>query len=242
MGKKTKEEIKAGLREKYGVDKVYEWAGYADEPREKPLVDAVEHVAKELNFAPSYLYTIAIGEGLGVTYADILANYKDDVLKTDVSIDGYQSLGVDDFSSDFPRVKKYLPEDYNEGDEYTSKQIVRNEWGGETVVNSATFDGLKNALYGFGAILLHRRDRFLEHKREFKYGIPTEDQSAFWTYVYFQGEGTGRKYLENNGDMDYTSAPPSNVARIGGPDGIRYKALERLATWRYMKTKKIFSE
>lgn len=249
MGKQRKEIIKAALEKEYNVKKVYDWAGYADESREKPLVDIIELVSKELGFMPSYFYTIAIGEGLGHTYMDLDFNYETDYknktgekILTNLPIDGFNTLGVDNFSSDFPEVKKYLPKDYNEGDEFKTVKVARNEWGGKTTVNSAVFNGLKNALYGFGAILCQRRDQFNTDRKKLKYGIPTEDQSAFWTYVYFQGQGTGIKYLTANGSLDFKKNPPTKVARINGGNGVRYKALERLATWRYMITKGIFTK
>ena len=245
MGKKAKKtikEIKDELKLRYKARKVFGWSGYADDPKEKPLADLIERIAKERNFIPSYLYTIAIGEGLGFNYVDILSNYspdpadpKEKLLRTDKPINGFQALGVDDFSDDFPRVKKYLPSDYNEGDEFTKKTIRRKEWG-KTIVNSAEFKDLESALYGFAAILAHRRDLFLKHAKEFKYVSITEDQQAYWTYIYFQGEGRGRQYLKANLSADYGKAAVSSMKEV------KQKSLERLATWRYVQTKKIFSK
>lgn len=241
---KTAAEIREDFRSKYNAKRVYEWSGYANEPKEKPLVTLIEQVAKEQNFIPSYLYTIAIGEGLGWTYVDLDTNFSNIsldptkeqlLLKTDITIDGFNSLGVDDFSDDFPRVKKYLPKDYNRGDEYNTAKIKRNEWG-KKEVNSATFKNLKSALQGYSAILAHRRDLFKKHAKELAYGKFTEDQQAFWTYCYFQGEGRAKSYLINNKSFDYTKNAVSSMKAV------KQKALERLATWRYIQTKNIFSK
>ncbi len=85
-------------------------------------------------------------------------------------------------------------------------------------------------------VLSHRRALVLKHAAELGYSAPTEDQEAFWIYVYYQGEGRGKSYMESNGDLNYDKNPPSKM-RV-----IKRLAIERLATWRYMQTKKLFTK
>jgi len=54
------------LKREFGVNKVYKWFGYVDDPREKNVVQIIEHVARHTSLTPSYLCTIAVGEGLGL--------------------------------------------------------------------------------------------------------------------------------------------------------------------------------
>jgi hypothetical protein len=61
------------------------------------------------------------------------------------------------------------------------------------------------------------------------------DQVACWIYVYFQGEDRAKKYMESNDGYDYSRAAPSNMAQI------RKLALEHVAAWKYIQSKKIFS-
>lgn len=64
---------------------------------------------------------------------------------------------------------------------------------------------------------------------------PDINQEFFWIYVYFQGEGRAKRYLQDNKDFDFSKRASSNMTAI------RKLALERLATWRYIKTVNILS-
>ncbi|MBL3659111.1 hypothetical protein, partial [Fulvivirga sediminis] len=111
-------------------------------------------------------------------------------------------LGTDDFGSEFVRYKKYLPKSYNEGsseaDLLHDAEFIQdtriNELGQQT--QSALFKDLESALWAFGATLAHRKDRFLAKAKALGYGNPTEDQLAYWTYVYYQGEGNAARWLQ----------------------------------------------
>lgn len=221
------------LAKKYKARKVYRWLGYADEEREQPLVNLITQVANSLNIAPSYFYTIAIGEGLGKKYVGIDAYYKHGVLRTDLAICGLNDLGLDDFGDDFPRVKNFLPNDYNEGDEFFKAKGKRPKDFGRKIVNTASFKDLESGLEAFGAILKHRRELFLSHTKQLNLGKPTEDQIAFWNYCYFQGEGRAKMYLKQYG-LDFSKTPPVNMKEV------KELSLERLATWRYVQMNNLF--
>lgn len=224
------------LKKDYGVNKVYRWSGYANDKREKKVVNIVEDAAKFAGLSPSFLYTIAIGEGLGLWVArkyDAVVPYE---VRVQDSIDGFSYLGVDHFDADFNRTKKYLPKNFNIGDEYTATSNI-NEHG--NTVQSGNFKNLKSGIQGLAATIALRKNVFLSHCKSLGYiktdGKPNADQIAFWIYVYFQGEGRAKKYLESNGGYDYSKAAPSNMAQI------RKLALERVAAWKYVQSKKIFT-
>lgn len=226
----------AKLKKDYGVNKVYRWGGYADDKREKKLVKIIEDSAKFTGLSPSFLYTIAVGEGLGLWVNrkyDAVVPYE---VRIQDSINGFDYLGVDHFDADFNRTKKYLPKNYNLGDEYTSSTHI-NEHG--NAVQSGNFKNLKAGIQALAASIALRKNIFLSHCKSLNYiknhGNPNVDQIAFWVYVYFQGEGRAKKYLESNGSYDYSKVAPSNMAQI------RKLALERVAAWKYIQSKKIFS-
>lgn len=247
---KTVAEIREDFRSKYNARKVYEWTGYADEPKEKPLVTLIEKIAKKQNLIPSYFYTMAIGEGLGLAYIDDLSSYKDIslptekpklLLKTDLEINGFNALGVDDFGSEYPRYKKYLPKTYNMSTEKNKfsldsefyQEDRKNELGRTT--KSAVFKDLESALWAFGSTVAHRKGLFIKHGKELGYkSSPTDDQTAYWIYVYFQGEGNAKRWLKSNGGYNITTKKTERGQ-------VNTLATERLATWRYIQSKKLFS-
>ncbi|MDY8138337.1 hypothetical protein [Aquimarina sp. 2201CG5-10] len=235
--KKSKLERKKELGKLYGVY-MNAYGGYADEKKEQPLVEIIEEVATHVNMTPSYLYTIIIGEGLGEVYVKHDFNYKKGKLITDKKINGFQNLGLDFFSSpkELPRFKKYLPKDYNEGDEYTARSEVRDERYGRETVPSADFKDLESAIYGFAAVIKHREELFIKHYKNYGYSKPDEDQMAYWTYYYYQAEGDARRALKNRGEFDIFKNKSTSRSTI------HVKALERVAAWRYVQHYNIFSK
>ncbi len=219
------------IKKKYKVSKVYKWYGYVNDKREKNVVKIIEDVASELSIIPSYLCTIAIGEGLGLWIDDNYDSKKPHNVIINNKINGFDYLGVDHFSSDFNRVKKFLPKDYNIGDEFTEQERT-NEHGQQ--VMSSVFKNLKSGIYAIGSVLAHRKELLINKGIKLNYNNPNEDEIAYWMYVYFQGEGRAGDYLESNDDFDYTKKPPINMRQI------KRLSLERVASWRYMQSKSIF--
>lgn len=128
------------LKRRFGVSKVYHRSGYVNDPRQENIVNIIESAAKLNRLIPSYVCTIAIGEGFGLWIDD---NYGPKAVNIDKSIDGFEYLGLDHFGADFNRTKKYLPEDYNRGDDYEDSNAV-NEHGLE--VQSAGFKNVKSGI------------------------------------------------------------------------------------------------
>jgi hypothetical protein len=221
------------LMKQFNVKKVYRWGGYVDDEREQNVVTIIEKAAKLNSLIPSFLCTIAIGEGFGLWIDD---NYGADSVNVDYPVDGFGSLGLDHFGSDFNRTKKYLPDDYNKGDEFTQESAI-NEHG--DTVQSAVFKNVKAGIQALSITLALRKQIFLSHSKLFGYikslGNPNNEQLAFWLYVYFQGEGRAKKCLELNKNYDYSQKAPSFMFQI------QQLSLERLAAWKYLQSKRIFS-
>ena len=121
------------LKKKYDVDYVYRYAGYADDSRERNIVVAIENASKRNHLIPSFVFTIAIGEGFGL-WIDI--NYGPHNVNIGNPVDGFDSLGLDHFDSDFFRVKRFLPNDFNRGDEFTGQTNTNEQFN---TVQSAGF-------------------------------------------------------------------------------------------------------
>lgn len=221
------------LKQQFGVKKIYRWNGYVDDKREKNVVSIIEKAAKRNKLIPSYLCTLAIGEGFGLWIDD---NYGPKSVNVNNPVDGFENLGLDHFSADFNRTKKHLPNDYNKGDEFTTSTAINEH---NKTVQSAKFKNVEAGIQAFSATLALRKDIFFNHSRQLGYiksvGNPSSEQEAFWIYVYFQGEGRAKKYLQSNKNYDYSNKAPSSMLQI------QRLALERVAAWKYMQSKSIFT-
>ena len=225
----------------YGIQ-VLEWSGYIDDYREKNVLKVIENVCiLRTELIPSLLCTIALGEGLNLW---IVRNYSSvEPYNVDITkeIDGYVYLGVDYFIMEYDRYKIYLPHDYRKDIDYTIVEVP-NEHG--VLLKTPIFKNLRLGIYALAAMLTQRLNKFLNDAKEFKYGSPNEDQLFFWLYVYFQGEGRAKAYLQKNGDLNFMknikNVKVGNI--IYDMREVRKLSLQRLATWRYLRTKDLLSK
>lgn len=250
---KTFREVKAELQTKYEAWKVIAVAGYVNDKREELAKDLIEKIALEMDFIPSYFGTIILTEGLGWAYLGLESNFDTTTpFHVDINrqVSGFEAAGTDDFGSEFSRYRRYLPDDYNEGatpadllaDAEFVKDVKINERNEQTV--SAIFSNMESMIWAFGATLSHRRDMFLRHATELGYSTPTEDELAYWTYIYYQGEGQARRWLQSAGSLDIYARngcyPNCNVT--ADTRDANDVALSNLASWRYLQWANIFSE
>jgi len=252
--KKSKLERKAEIRKQYQAWKVIAVAGYVNEDKEKLAKEIIEKVSLENGFIPSYFATIVLTEGLGITYLDLTSNYSKTSpfhIRNDIIVEGYQLGGVDDFGFHFEdRYKKYLPKDFNEGFSKSDlrgnaefMKVSQDNERGEAIV-TADFDSMESLIWACGATLAHRRDLFLKHASQLGYPTPTEDEKAYWTYMYYQGEGRAYTHLKNNKGLDIfkinSQLDPNRVITKDNrkPNDV---ALSNMASWRYLQEFNIFS-
>jgi hypothetical protein len=219
----------------YSVDTyLKDWHIYL---QERPHIkQAFEEEGTRVGIAPSELFTIAMGEGLGFVF--------DEGVDEKSKISGFGRLGTDHFSSGFNKYKKYLPADYNRGDEF-EEEIDKNEKG--QIVKSAAFKNLRVGLTAFAAVYKFHRQLAINYGNDLGYPQPTPDQLHFWSYYFFQmpyGEKPWHAMpaLKKAGSWDFTkmkfdktSSHPSYTSDF---PSLCYK---RVATWRYIKSKGIFS-
>jgi hypothetical protein len=114
-------------------------------------------------------------------------------VKTDKSVSGFDYLGLDDIvtelSSKRHPLTEFLPADFDRSKTTDLHKI--NEKGRR--VQSMQFPNLLMALQGMVAVLKRRRKLFLEDAKELGYATPTEDETVYWTYVYFNSGEFGGK-------------------------------------------------
>lgn len=253
--KKTYREVKEDLKDRYQAWKVMAIAGYVNGKDELLAKNIIEEVAKNMGFITSYFATIVLTEGLGFSYLDFDYNFTANPrnVRNDIIVKGYQLGGVDDFGFHYEdRYKKYLPDSFNEG--FSTNDLKNN--GAEFIkiyqkneksedIVTADFSNMESLIWACGATLAHRRDLFLKESRALGYLPPSEDELAYWTYMYYQGEGRAYKALLNNKGLDIFGISSRNAPGRTVTKGTRNPndvALSNLASWRYLQWANIFSE
>lgn len=254
--KKPYKVVKQELKDKYEAWKVLAVAGYVNSPEEALAKKIIEDVALKMSFKASYFATIVLTEGLGSSYLGHDFNFtktKPKTVRNDTIVPGYELGGVDDFGFHFKdRYKKYLPKSFNEGfsdydlkhNNAEFKKISQTNERGENIV-TANFSNMESLIWACGATLAHRRDLFIKHYKSLGYTKPSEDELAYWTYMYYQGEGRAYKALKNNGGFNIFGINAKHSAsRIVTKDtrDPNDVALSNLASWRYLQWANVFSE
>lgn len=216
------QEIKDRIEKKYGVQPK-RWDGWADEPKEESIRTVFQAVSRQVGVPSSYIYTVAIGEGMNLWLDGVLTNGVYDLKK---EVDGYAYAGLDHFSSDFERVKSYLPANYKKSEDFR-EHATQNEQG--TSVKSAVFTSFSSAMYGLGAIIRHRQELVKTDATALNLKLD-EDNLFYWTYAYFvDGEADGRRDLEKT----------RGVYRESTRNAVKARCIDRLATWRYLQAREL---
>ena len=226
------------LQDTWGV-RPLRWQGWVDDPSEVNTARTVlEATGGQTAIRPSFLYTIAIGEGL-LYYLD--ASNRFTHVDTSQPISGFGELGTDTFATAAEGLKRsgLLPAWFQEGRDYTL-DTQTNEKG--EAVRSANFPDLKRGLIALRAMLADSRQHFLNDAKTVlgptKAAHLTQDQVDYFTYVYFNaGAGFGKRHLQSQGLAAVKkwegAAPPDN--RIA-----RFNALQRLSTQQLMDSLQLF--
>lgn len=226
------------LQDTWGV-RPLRWQGWVDDPSEVNTARAIlEATAGQTAIRPSYLYTIAIGEGL-LYYLD--ASNRFTHVDTSQPVSGFGEIGVDTFATAAEGLKRsgLLPAWFQEGRDYTV-QVQTNEKG-ETV-RSADFPDLKRGLIALRAMLADSRAHFLSDAKTALGPVAasrlTQDQVDYFTYVYFNaGAGFGKRHLQSQGlvAVKKWQGPPPPDNRVA-----RFNALQRLSTLQLMDSLQLF--
>lgn len=76
---------------------------------------------------------------------------------------------------------------------------------------------------------------FVMYRKDFSHKAPTEDETAYWTYYFYQAENDAKRLLKDNKTLDIFHSS------ITSRKSIHIKALERVALWRYVLHYNIFT-
>jgi len=211
---------------------------YENASKEALVVTIIEKLAIQTNVLPSYLYTVAIMEGLQEIRINDHSKFKKANLDKNNTTNNYQNYGSGFFSAFNKRSvkEKYLPKSCNKEDAFEKVSELINKAKEKETEYSANLKNIENDLWAIAAVLKQRADRFERDWKALGYKKPTEDEWAFWVYFYYQRpELAFQKIKELKGyDIFYLQTP--NILKI------RTKALESLAAWRYIQHYKIFSK
>jgi hypothetical protein len=226
------------LQDTWGV-RPLRWQGWVDDPSEVNTARTVlEATGGQTAIRPSFLYTIAIGEGL-LYYLDDNNHFTH--VDTTQPVSGFGMLGTDTFASAADGLKRsgLLPAWFQEGRDYTV-DTQTNEKG--EAVRSANFPDLKRGLIALRAMLADSRQHFLNDAKTVlgptKAAHLTQDQVDYFTYVYFNaGAGFGKRHLQSQGlaavkKWEGTPPPDNRIAR--------FNALQRLSTQQLMDSLQLF--
>ncbi len=226
------------LTQTWGV-RPLRWHRWVDDPSEvdtaRAILDATEGQSA---IRPSYLYTVAIGEGL-LFYLD--ASNRFTRVDTTMPVDGFNHLGVDTFGTQADALKRkgLLPADFLEGRDYHLTEAVNER--NERVV-TANFPDLPRGLVALRAMLASCHATFLADALRVLGPAAasrlTQDQVDYFTYVYFNaGPGFGKRHLQSAGlaAVRPWGGPPPPDNRIA-----RFNALQRLSTLKLMESMDLF--
>jgi hypothetical protein len=215
------------------------WQGWVNDASEVNTARAVlDATAGQTAIRPSYLYTIAIGEGL-LYYLN--QNNQFTTVDTSQPVNGFQSLGTDTFATAAPDLKRrgLLPAWFTQGRDYT---VETNTNELNQAVSSANYPDLRRGLIALRAMLADSRGRFLADAKTIlgpdKAAKLTQDQIDYFTYVYFNaGAGFGKKHLlaSGLGAVSKWQGPPPAGNTIA-----RYNSLQRLSTLKLIDGMQLF--
>lgn len=144
----------------------------------KKVKDIIYSVSKKTGIKPEILYSSAMEEGMQLFM-------KNGFTKDDVGyyIDGYSDLGLDNFATDYEKLKQYFPNNELHFDpiNYTNEQGKQ--------VKSGTFNTLEDALTAKAAYLRLTKDQVAKYATDNKIPL-SEDASDFLSMAAYNG-GSG---------------------------------------------------
>ncbi|MEM6271234.1 MAG: hypothetical protein AAF998_17485 [Bacteroidota bacterium] len=255
----------------YGVEP-FGWAPrneFRNEENRRRVIDAFENAAQQNGTPPSFLYTIACGEGLLFYYNKEefdQAEEQNPGITFKLSVDSFFALGLDFFGDNVARYKKngtlprnfrsggtksvprnrlFLSTDFPAGTHYfdlrnpDGSPRQRNESGGVVEIYPVMFRDIESAAMGASAVYA---TAYLEAQRkatDLKWGSLTENQQVFYSYFGVQHP---YKSLDHYGNASANFLDGSvRYRKVKGSPHVPSKAYLRWVTWRYIKISGYFS-
>jgi hypothetical protein len=161
----------------------------------RPVYDVVKSASMKGGIDPSLLFSSAFQEGMNLAISkpdEISQSYID--AKVDESkfpVDGFYNYGLDWFGGDYQRLKKYLPEGF---DQRFTMFKAKNEQGKE--VPSAAFIDNESALIAKAAVIRDVQDQLNSYAKKKGIKIDPADMNYFTLVAYNGGVGNGKTILD----------------------------------------------
>lgn len=165
----------------------------------RPVSDLIKSVAQKTSINPSLLFSSAIQEGLNyavtrpdeISEAYGIASDAGEIDGNTFPVDGFYNYGLDRFGEDYSRLKKYLPE----GFEQRFKPFKAKNEKGESITTAA-FQTNEDALIAKSAVLKHTQEQIDSYAKKKGFVIPEEDKDYFVLAAYNSGIGRGKTILD----------------------------------------------
>jgi hypothetical protein len=157
--------------------------------------DVIKSAALKGGVDPSLLFSSAFQEGMNLAISkpdEISQSYLD--AKVDESkfpVDGFYNYGLDWFGGDYPRLKKYLPEGF---DQRFTVFKAKNEKGKE--VPTAAFVDNESALLAKAAVIRDVQEQLNAYAKKKGITIAPEDMNYFTLGAYNSGIGNGKSMMD----------------------------------------------
>lgn len=161
----------------------------------RPVYEVVKSAAQKSGVDPALLFSSAFQEGMNLALShpnDVSQAYVN--AKIDESkypVDGFYNYGLDWFGGDYNRLKKYLPEGF---DQRFTVYKAKNEKGKE--VPTAAFASNEDALIAKGAVLKDIQSQLDDYAKRKGIKIPDQDKNYFLLAAYNGGVGNGKTMLD----------------------------------------------
>jgi RHS repeat-associated protein len=239
---------------------------FGSDANRKRVVSAFEAAGTQTGLAPSFLFTIAMGEGLGYFYSVGVNN------RFDVSISSYVAFGLDMFGSAVHNYKNNgtLPADFNsggtkkvrEGDELdlsssfppgseyfdlrnpNGSPRIRNESGGKMDIFPVTFKNIETGALGASAVYATAYRSASEKAIALGWENLNENQSVYYSYFDVQAPNGELDRYGNDSANFLNGSVKFDLRNAGSGKDSNYvhtKAYDRWVSWRYVRLSGYFT-
>lgn len=175
------------VRKMYGSNMSYD---------NRPMSAIVKSVSEKTKINPSLLLSSAMQEGMNqaITHPDEVSeayvNSKD-IDHNAFPVDGFYNYGLDRFGDNYQRLKKYLPEGFEQ--RFKPFKAINEK---KEPITTAAFDTNESALIAKSAMLKDAQVQIEEYAKKKGITIPEEDKDYFVLSAYNGGIGNGKSILD----------------------------------------------
>lgn len=239
--------IDAKAKEKWGVNPMHWLVTRYDNPRDRPkrsyavVYDWFIQASKRNDLDPSFLHTVAMGEGL-MQYLD--AKQKMEVGAEDRlshRIDTFQILGLDNIGEDYKTLNGYLDEQYFH---HIEPKKMRQPNEQNEMVLAAYISGIDTGIFALSATLqkCHLAAKKVIASVNGSGPKVTLDQEYFITYALFNNPVIAVPDIKQLGVSMYTrkfdikmSEKALKKKQEDDQDNVRFNCLIRMSSYQRMK-------